>query len=342
MLQPVFVHDRRPIPLTWSFPMRHPRFACVLIFFALAAAGCISHDRNWRQTAIEEEGSGSARIAVVDISGPIRFGGGRFSEGGGMEEVCRQLRMAEQDDAVKAVVVTLDTPGGDVVASDAVHARLLALRAKGKPVVALQRSICASGGYYISCAADTVLCGKGTMTGSIGVIFMSPEIMGLAAKIGVGMNVIASGPRKDMGSMFRPMKDEERALIQAMTDQLYAEFLTVVVQGRKGRGPVPADAAAAEAKLRPLADGRVYTGEQALALGLVDGFGHLPEALAEARRLTKLKEATVFRYERSSMAFGFIADAQTHPPQVVNGLNLNVGDLTKFLQPGMAFLWTGN
>ncbi len=322
--------------------MRRILSAAALCTCVLFVAGCISHDRSWRQTAIEEEGSGPARIAVVDIRGPIRFGGSRFSEGGGMDEVCRQLRMAEQDDAVKAIVVTLDTPGGDVVASDAVHARVLALRAKGKPVVALQRSVCASGGYYIACAADTVLCGRGTLTGSIGVIFMSPEIMGLAGKIGVGMNVITSGPRKDLGSMFRPMKDDERALIQGMIDQLYAQFLAVVVQGRKGRGPVPADTAAAEATLRPLADGRVYTGEQALALGLVDGFGHLPEALAEARRLAKVKEAAVFRYERSTLSFGFIADAQTHPPQVVNGINLDAGDLTRLLQPGMAFLWTGN
>lgn len=314
-----------------------------LLLALVLAAGCVSHDRNWRQQPIAEEGAGAARIAVIDISGPIRFAGGGLLGGGegGMDEVCRQLRMAEQDEAVKAAVVVLDTPGGDVVASDAVHARLLALRAKGKPVVALQRSICASGGYYISCAADTVLCGKGTITGSIGVIFMSPEVSGLAGKLGVGMNVITSGPRKDVGSPFRPMKDDERALIQAMIDQTYGQFLAVVVAGRKGRGAIPADAAAAEAQLRPLADGRVYTGEQALALGLVDGFGHLAEALAEARRLAKVEEATVFRYERNRLMFGLIAGQEGVRPQVVNGVNIEAGDLARLLQPGLAYLWTG-
>lgn len=316
----------------------------LLLLALVVSTGCVTHDRNWRQYAIEEEGSGSARIAVVDINGPIRFGGGGGllgGDGGGMDEVCRQLRMAEGDAAVKAVVVVLDTPGGDVVASDAVHARLLALRAKGKPVVALQRSLCASGGYYISCAADTVLCGKGTITGSIGVIFMSPEVTGLAAKLGVSMNVITSGPRKDIASMFRPMKDDERALLQGMIDQTYAQFLAVVVQGRKGHGPVPAAEAAAEAQLRPLADGRVYTGEQALALGLVDGFGHLPEALAEARRLAKVSEATVFRYERNRVVFGLIAEQEAVRPQVVNGVNIEAGDLARLFQPGLAYLWTG-
>jgi protease-4 len=260
-----------------------------------------------------------------------------------MDEVCRQLRMAEADEAVRAVVVALDTPGGDVVASDAVHARLLALRARGKPVVALQRGTCASGGYYISCAADTVLCGKGTITGSIGVIFISPEVSGLAARLGVAVNVITSGGRKDMGGPFRPMRDDERAFIQGMVDQMQAQFVAVVVQGRKGRGPLPADPAAAEARLKPLADGQVFTGERALALGLVDGLGHLPEALAEARRLAGLDRATVIRYQRPGVVFGLIAQGQERAPQVVHGVGVNIeaGDLIRALQPGLAYLWTG-
>ena len=298
---------------------------------------------DWRHKSLSEEGSGSSQIAIIDINGPISFASKGLLEGGqdGASAICRRLRMAECDDDVKGVILSLNTPGGDVVASDAIAQGVRAVRAKGKPVVALQTSVSASGGYYIACAADRILCGKGTITGSIGVIMVTPEVHDLASKIGVSMNVITSGPHKDSGSPFKTMSEEERALFQGMINQVYGQFLAVVVDGRKGRGPVPAAADQAMAYLKPLADGRVFTGEDAVANGLADVIGHLPEAIDQVKTLAKLDEVTVFRYEENRVIFGIIAENQNKPMQVTNGIHIDAGSLLGSRHPTMSFLWQG-
>ena len=310
----------------------------------LVLSGCFIQDRSWQQTVFEEEGKGPFSIAIVSVEGEISSGkSGLLGKSDGADEVCRQLRMAETDPSVKAVILKLDTPGGDVVASDAIYQRVLAIRAAKKPVIALQGSVCASGGYYISCAADRILCGKGTITGSIGVIFIAPEIQALGEKLGVKVNTIVSGPKKDLGSPFRSMSAEERALLQTMIDQVYEQFFAVVVKGRSGHAGLPADTTATETILRPLADGRVFTGEQAVKLGLADGFGHLQDAIAEAKSLAKLKEATVFSYERQGMSIGIglMGSAASGGVQVNNGINVDAQGLASAIRPRLAFLWWG-
>lgn len=318
-------------------------FLC-LLFCLLCLNGCFLQDRSWQQNVFEEEGKGPFSIAIVSIEGEIAHGkSGLLGGSDGANEICRQLRMAETDPNVKAVILKLDTPGGDVVASDAIYQRVLAVRAAKKPVIALQGSVCASGGYYVSCAADRILCGKGTITGSIGVIFIAPEIQALGEKLGVKMNTIVSGPHKDLASPFRSMNAEERALLQTMIDQVYQQFLDVVVAGRSSHASIPADKTAAESILRPLADGRVFTGEQAVKLGLADGFGHLQDAIMEAKTLAKLKDATVFSYERQSMSIGIglMGHAATGGVQVNNGINVDAQGLASAIRPRLAFLWWG-
>lgn len=309
----------------------------------LCLSGCFVQDRSWRQSPLEEEGSGHARIALIAVDGEIGSGKpGLFGGCDGANEVCRRLRLAEKDPDVKAVIVQLNTPGGDVVASEAIYQRILALRAAKKPVVALQGSVCASGGYYISCAADKILCSRGTITGSIGVIFVSPDIHALADKIGVSVNTLVSGPKKDLASPFRSMSADERAILQTMIDQVYQQFLGVVVDGRSGHGVIPADKTAAQNALKILADGRVFTGEQAVANGLADGFGHLQDAIAEAKKLARLTDATVFTYERDSMTIGIgLMAQQAGNLQVNNGINVDATGLAKAIRPRLAFLWWG-
>ena len=182
------------------------------------------------------------------------------------------LEQAEEDPFVRAVVVRIDSPGGDVVASDEIYRMLLEME---KPVVASMGSVAASGGYYIACGADHIVAHPDSLTGSIGVISQFVNAEGLMEKLGVEVVVIASGPAKDIGSPFREMTEEEQALWRGIIDEVYQDFVTVVAE-RRG---LPMD------QVRELADGRVYTGHQALEAGLVDDLGTLEDAIAKAAEL---------------------------------------------------------
>ncbi|MEA3345279.1 MAG: signal peptide peptidase SppA [Chloroflexota bacterium] len=186
-------------------------------------------------------------------------------------EIVRFIRQAEANSAVKAIVVRVDSPGGGVVASDEI---CQALHKVGKPVVISMGSVAASGGYYISCAADEIFANPNTLTGSIGVISIVPNLQGLLDKIGVKIYVMESGPHKE-GGTFQPFTEEERKIWEGIIEETYSNFVQVVVEGR----------GLSEKRVRELADGRVYTGEQALKAGLVDSLGNLPEAVARAGEL---------------------------------------------------------
>ena len=158
----------------------------------------------------------------------------------------------------------------------------------GVPVVASMMDVAASGGYYIALAADTIVAHPTTVTGSIGVIMISLNAEGLMQKVGLAANTIKSGERKDMGSPFRPVTAEERAIFQSVIDDLQRQFVAKVVERRK----IPASTAAT------LADGRIYTADQALAHRLVDRIGYVSDAIAVARQSAGLDEARVIVYKR--------------------------------------------
>lgn len=223
-----------------------------------------------------ELGFGEA-VGIVRVEGPIVAG--RGSPFGAVtaaysEQVVEHLRRAGQDPMVRAVVLRVDSPGGSVVASDEIYHELLALKAK-KPVVVSMGEMAASGGYYIACAADKIVANPATLTGSIGVIAMAPNVEELMGKIGVEMVVIKSGALKDQLSPFREMTKEERELWQEIIGEAYEQFVEIVAQGREMEVE----------EVRELADGRVYTGRQAWELGLVDELGNLPEAIDLAAEL---------------------------------------------------------
>ena len=232
------------------------------------------------------------KILVVDIDGTISSAleTGLFArEKSVVARVFERLERAAADPQVKAVILRLDTPGGEVTASDIIYHEVLRFKERtGRPVIGLMMSVAASGGYYIASACDVILAHPSTITGSIGVISVFPSVESLMSKVGVKVNVIKSGPSKDSGSPFRDMTEDDKKLFQTIIDEYYEGFLAVVATGRKGK--------IAEADLRKIADGRVYTAPQALKLGLIDAIGYFDDAFAKARGLASLKSAKVVSY----------------------------------------------
>ncbi|MDR7595615.1 MAG: signal peptide peptidase SppA [Armatimonadota bacterium] len=234
-------------------------------------------------------GEGADKVALVRVVGAIsQEGGGLLSFGpvASSRRVLEQLERARRDRAVKAVVVELNTPGGSVVASAQIHDKLVELRRAGKPVVALLTEVAASGGYYVAAGADRVVADPSTLTGSIGVIVVLPNLQEFNRRIGLRTVVFKSGRFKDMGNPDRSLTQEEAKLFQGIVDEAYRRFVDVVVQGRRME----------RSRVLQLADGRIYTGAQAQRLGLVDRLGSLQEAVSEALQLARIPRARVVEY----------------------------------------------
>jgi len=237
-------------------------------------------------------GSGKAKVLLIEVSGMIssQEGDGLIPSPGMLAHLKEELTRAAKDDNIKAVVVRINSPGGTVTASDIIHHELKAFKASRKiPVVASIMDVGASGGYYIAAAADAVYAHPSTVTGSIGVIMLTVNARGLLEKVGLEATAVTSGPRKDMGSPFRAMTPEERAIFQELIDSMYQRFLTVVQEGRPKL---------TMEQIKKLADGRVYTGEQAKAAGLVDEIGYLEDAVEAVKKQAGLTEARVVMYRR--------------------------------------------
>ncbi len=196
-------------------------------------------------------------VAVIELRGVIEDAA----------ETVEALDRFRKQDSVVAVVVRLNTPGGAVPPAQEIYDALWRVRAQ-KPVVASLGNVAASAGYYIASAANTIVASPGTLTGSIGVIMELPYYGQLADKVGVSEQVVKSGEFKDIGHPLRELKPEERALLQGMIDDVLGQFVDAVARGRK-MDP---------ARVRELADGRVFSGAQARAVGLVDQLGGLEEA----------------------------------------------------------------
>ncbi len=182
------------------------------------------------------------------------------------------IRDYEEDDHIRAVLVRLDSPGGVVGPSQEIYQALLRLKEK-KPVVASLASVGASGAYYIACASDSIYALPGTMTGSIGVIMEFMDVSEGLAKLGITGRTITAGEMKDAGSPLRHMSDKERAYFEALTADVHEQFMQAVTLGRN----LPLE------QVREISDGRVFTGRQALEMGLVDQLGGFYEALDEAK-----------------------------------------------------------
>ena len=251
----------------------------------------VKHKPKFREALVQEGKAKSGdRIVQIDLEGVIMSGAidsGLFSVSEPMVQgFKRQLEQAVKDKRVKAIVLYVNSPGGEVTASDIMHAAVKEA-AKVKPVVVYMDSVAASGGYYISCAATQIVASETTLTGSIGVIMESMSYHGLFDKVGMGMNTFTSGPLKDTLSGARPMRDDEKAYIQALVNRMYDRFLTVVSEGRK----IPK-----ETLRNGVADGRVVSGREAMAAKLVDKIGYVETAYDSARELAKSPNAMIVKY----------------------------------------------
>lgn len=222
------------------------------------------------------------KIAVIYVDGVIMGGrgqGGFLSDAGGTDAIIRQLHEARDDAAVKAIILRVNSPGGSAPASQELGSEIKKLRAGGKIIVTSMGDVAASGGYWIAAVTDKIYANPATMTGSIGVYIPYSNWEELYKKIGINQEKIKSGPHKDILSPERQMTAEERAIIQGMVDELYNQFVAVVAEGRH-MDP---------AKVRQLADGRIYTGSQAKELGLVDELGTMYDAIDCAAQLAGIQ-----------------------------------------------------
>lgn len=248
-------------------------FLCFIGFFALMAF------------AIHGGGESSVsgdHVGVVEIVGPITDS----------KKTLKELKAFEKEQAVKAIVVRIDSPGGSVGPSQEIFEAIRKLRAK-KKVVASMGSIAASGGFYIAVAADKVFANPGTLTGSIGVIFQLPNVQGLMKWAGVEMNTITAGKMKDSGSMFRTMRPDEREYFESVLADVHKQFIEAVATGR---GLKVED-------VQTIADGRVFTGRQAKDFKLVDELGGINDAIAMAATLGGIKGEPKAEYPREEKKF---------------------------------------
>ncbi len=235
------------------------------------------------------------KVALIDVRGLLADIATPGLIGSGPNPVdlfVSRLDLAEKDPAVKAVIVRINSPGGTVTASDIMYGELRRFRDKtGKPVVVCMGEIAASGGYYLALAGDEIIAQPTTITGSIGVIIPTINFSDGMSRIGIRARNVTSGTNKDLASPFSPIRDEQYAVLQTMVDEYYARFRGLVVSRRPGLKAADLDAAT---------DGRVVSGERALAMGLVDRTGTVRDALDRAKALAGLERARLVKYGAES------------------------------------------
>jgi protease-4 len=307
-----------------------PVLACYgLIFVSGLTIQLMSFLSPARRTDVVSSGAGPA-VAVIPVEGVITSGrqSNLFpnTSVAAADTIVDQIRRAEADGDVRAIVLYVNSPGGGVNASDVIYHTLEGV---DKPVVVLMGDTAASGGYYISMAADWIVAHPNTLTGSIGVISEFTNASGLLDKVGVDVVVITSGPRKDFGSPYREMTDAERQYWQGIVDETYADFVAIVAQGRH----LPAD------QVLSLADGRVFTGRQALDAGLVDALGYKEDAIAKAAELGGIAgEPRIIEYTPQPRLFDLLAEAAGNRPALLP----SVAEILALVgHPRLEARWTG-
>lgn len=307
-----------------------------LLALGVSSTGCVTIDLGSSREAFREtvvSGSGDAKILLIEIDGVItqQDEAGVFGSGveGTVPRVKEQLDKARRDDDVRAIVLRIDTPGGTATASDIVYQEIKRFQKdRSIPVVAQLMGTATSGGYYIAMAASELVAQPTTVTGSIGVIFMGVSVSGLMEKLGIEDQTITGGVHKDAGSPLRRMTTEERAHLQSVIDDLHDRFKDVVVEGRPDLD---------EASVDVLADGSIYSANQALANGLVDRIGGLDDTLADVRKKLGVSKARVVQYHRPrEWSRNIYTEAPTGPPVLKLDWTPLLGP---FSQPGFHYLW---
>jgi len=300
---------------------------------SLAGLGGASHQRSGAPRLDEvvlEENHSSQKVAVVPVEGIIS---GQLGDRGGfgmVDIIEAQLERAEKDKRVKAVVLRVDSPGGEVLASDDIARSIREFQeSSGKPVVVSMGSLAASGGYYVSAPCRWIVANELTITGSIGVIMQGWNYRGLMDKVGLRAEVFKSGKFKDMlrGSKSpEEITPEERAMIQKLIDDTYAKFKSVVAEGRKDAHDENEETKALADNWAEYADGRILSGKEAYDLGFVDQLGGFDDAVAKAKELGGIEDtANVVEYrQRNELAelFGLFGQSEGRALKLDLGLDL--------------------
>jgi len=251
-----------------------------------------------------------------------------------VQEVVSQLRLAEKDEEVRAVLLKIDSPGGSSTASDYLYHEIMAFKKQtGAKVVVAMMDVAASGGYYVSLPADFILAHPTTLTGSIGVIFMQPKVTGLMGKIGLNMEVNKFGKNKDMGSPFRQTTEEEQRILQGLTNELGERFVSLVAKHREIDQTALADISTA----------RVYLAREAMQLGLVDKIGYLSDALSQAKKLAGLPEdSKVVVYRRTEYPDDnlYYTSTTQYDGSRLALIDLGLPESMTSLRTGFYYLWS--
>ena len=300
---------------------------------SLAGLGGATHQRSGTPRLDEvvlEENHSSEKVAVVPVEGIISGGLGDRGGFSMVDIIEAQLERADKDKRVKAVILKVDSPGGEVLASDDIARAIREFQeATGKPVIVSMGSLAASGGYYVSAPCRWIVANELTITGSIGVIMSGFNYRGLMDKVGLRPEVFKSGKFKDMlrGSKTpEEITPEERAMVQKLIDETYLKFKSVVAEGRKAAHDENSDSKALAGDWADFADGRLLSGKEAYDLGFVDQLGSFDDAVAKAKELGGIEDtANVVEYrQRNELAelFGLFGQAESRAIKVDLGLDL--------------------
>jgi protease IV len=277
-----------------------------LLLVAILLAGCssgafqiemIPADKTLKESQVQKDKGWfiTDKIAIIDIDGTMvnERQDGLLSTGDNpVSTFIEKLDKAAQDTAVKAVLLRINSPGGTVVATDIMYHSLKEFKSKtDKPVVVCITDMGCSGAYYLACAGDGIIAQPSSVVGNIGTIFQTFSVSGTLTKIGVKTVTIKSGELKDIGSPLHELGPKEQEVLQGIVGEMFQQFKAVVHEGRK---KISAQ------KLDELADGRVYTGQQALSNGLIDKLGYLSDGIEWAKEMAGIDKAQVVIYHRPS------------------------------------------
>jgi protease-4 len=313
-----------------------PFVACLLL------SGCvlITGNLNPFSTApepLEEhvvDGEGRDKVLLVDISRIISSQEEQGALGVRREDaltarIYEELNRAREDEAVRAVVLRINSPGGTVTASDTIYHEVMRFKQERQvPVVAQLLDTATSGAYYVALASDEIIASPTTVTGSVGVIMYGINVAGLMQMVGVKDQTLKTGALKDAGSPLRPMTPEDARVLQDVLAQMQQRFLGIV----RARRPGLSDDA-----LRTIGDGRILTADQALQVGLVDRIGYMEDSVGAARQRAGLAEARVVAYRRSNEFAENIYSRSSPPAPQVNMVNFDLGSLVA--PPQFMYLW---
>ncbi|MCP4644939.1 MAG: signal peptide peptidase SppA [bacterium] len=296
-----------------------------------------------QRTVVPAEGRlTKKKVLMVDIAGVIdaQSGDGLLSgyEPSLVESVRSVIELAREDENIEAILLRIDSPGGGVTATDIVYNELMRYKEDEEvPIVAALMQMAASGGYYLACTSDRIVAHPTTLTGSISVISHHLNVEGLMGKVGVESEVIKTGDKKDMGSLFRSMTEEEKAIFQSLADDCQQRFIDVVDEGRPGLD---------REQVATLADGRIFSTPQAVEAGLVDEVGYLEDAFESAKELAGLDDASLVVYtRRGGDAYNIYSPTASTPRNLDLGMSAEarllryMRTLSRSGQPSLLWLW---